>query len=57
LKRRILIALLVSAGLFAGVAGSHQNAGHLARSGPAVQHVAGDGGPIWPPSLLSSPLS
>jgi hypothetical protein len=54
LKRRILIGLLVSAGLFAGVVGSHLNGGHLAKSGPAVQHVAGDGGPVWPPLLSSS---
>jgi hypothetical protein len=53
-KRRILIVLLVSVGLFAGVAGSRMNALHLAKSGPTIQHVAGDGGPIWPPLLSSS---
>jgi hypothetical protein len=49
LKRGVLIGLLVSVGLFAGVAGTHMNAGHLAGA-TTVQHLAGDGGPIWPPT-------
>ena len=50
MKRRVLTGLFVGLSFLAGFASIQSHVFHVAKSGPAIQHIAGDGGPIWPPS-------